>query len=352
MASTQVWDILPWLCGVPAPERDRQLIMVMKAYIDDSGKDDPPVYVLAGFIARAEQWVGFTDEWADALSRASLSHFKMQDAWTFGGEFKGWPFAERDALLRKLAKIVRRHVLAAISARVAHDDYREVFEGQVTPFIDRAYLFLYWNVMYSAFQWQIDNNFNEPIDFVYDEQVYDADIVNLHFSPFLSTAPKPFRSRIGNRPVHADDKRVLPLQAADMYAWHLRRLFYERGRGKRLSTAALDTLSEIPHVSTPLSRDVLENANRQLHEFVRQDGKMFPYEVQQMLENVDAILSMANFERVRDGAPNSVIPVSAIPASGMRRFVLVHNCPRFHNPHLHRRAGDSCLAEYARDAVT
>jgi len=342
-APHQVWDLLPWLCGVAEPQRSKQLIMVMKAFIDDSGKDDPPVYVLAGYIARAEQWVAFSDEWSAALHEAGLTHFKMQDAFTLSGEFKDWTPERRDQALVRFASIIRKNVLAGISATVMHDDYKEVFSGRVTKFLDRAYLFLFSFVQYSAMLWQIHNNFDEPIDFVYDEQLHDSDVLNDKFGDMLSHAPEEFRRRAGNRPVHASDKIVLPLQAADLFAWHVRRVYYERTRHRRANTAAMPILNEIPHEQTHLSKERLANMLRGLSDEAASRGTLYPYEVKAMVENMDRILSMSNAEKISNASPGDLVSLTAIPASGMSRFRFVHSCPRVRTSHLHRKAGDDCL---------
>jgi hypothetical protein len=339
------WDILPWLSGVPVLDRDRHLIMVMQAYVDDSGKDDPPLYVLGGYIARAEQWARFSDQWKAALDESGLSHFKMQDAFTLSGEFKGWTQDRRDEALRRFASIIRDNVLAAISATVMHDDYKEVFSGRVTKFLDRAYLFLFSYVQYSAMLWQIHNNFDEPIDFIFDEQLHDSDIINDKFGDMLSSAPGQFRKRAGSRPVHASDKIVLPLQAADMFAWHVRRVYYERGRGSRVNTAAIPILNEISHEQTHLSKERLVSMLQGLSAEAASRGTMYPYEIKAMIENMDRILSMSNAAKIAKSSPGDLVSMTAIPASGMSRFRFVHSCPRVRTSHLHRKAGDDCLGE-------
>lgn len=40
---------------------------MMEAYVDDSGTGDPPVFLLAGFVGRAERWAEFSERWIEAL---------------------------------------------------------------------------------------------------------------------------------------------------------------------------------------------------------------------------------------------------------------------------------------------
>ena len=44
--------------------------MVLRAYIDESehqASEGPPVFVMGGFIAPAESWAKFSDEWQEVL---------------------------------------------------------------------------------------------------------------------------------------------------------------------------------------------------------------------------------------------------------------------------------------------
>ena len=64
--------------------------MTLKAYIDDSGIGDQPVYCLAGWIASAEKWSAFTKDWEAVLRmRPSIRFFKANEAKNGDGEFNG-----------------------------------------------------------------------------------------------------------------------------------------------------------------------------------------------------------------------------------------------------------------------
>src|SRR5207245_632978 len=64
-----------------------------------------------------------------------------------------------------------------------------------------------------------------PIEFIFDEQEGVDDDINLFFSHMKKNIPRKARKLIDGVPVFKNDKdkRFLPLQAADMLAWHLRR---------------------------------------------------------------------------------------------------------------------------------
>jgi hypothetical protein len=56
---------------------------MLKAYFDDSGRGQDPVFVLAGFLSTAGRWAAFNEDWRKELDREpTLGRFKMQHAMT------------------------------------------------------------------------------------------------------------------------------------------------------------------------------------------------------------------------------------------------------------------------------
>jgi hypothetical protein len=62
------------------------------------------------------------------------------------------------------------------------------------------------------------------------------------FDEFMGGAAPELAARIADAPEFKDDKCVLPLQAADLIAWHIRRHIYEMQRGAELDTAIYSEL--------------------------------------------------------------------------------------------------------------
>jgi hypothetical protein len=68
----------------------RRWLVVMRLYVDTSGKDNDLVRVAAGYLASAAQWEKFEAEWARALRSAKVNAFHATDFFSFKGEFNGW----------------------------------------------------------------------------------------------------------------------------------------------------------------------------------------------------------------------------------------------------------------------
>ena len=67
----------------------------------------------------------------------------------------------------------------------------------------------------------------EPADFIFDEQGGESSKALSHWDSFYNGLPSDYRVRIARRPIHDDDKRLMPLQAGDLLAWFIRRHLYD-----------------------------------------------------------------------------------------------------------------------------
>jgi hypothetical protein len=110
------WDILlnHWIA----------LMTEYAVYLDDSGHpDNQPYVVVAGFVAREEQWLAFESAWRSALKRNVLgSVFHMV-------EFESGPKTKaKGKILEDLTTTISSHVQGAFSVFVDMEAYRKVNE--------------------------------------------------------------------------------------------------------------------------------------------------------------------------------------------------------------------------------
>jgi hypothetical protein len=213
MPLRQVWEVAPHLCGFTADVMRRRLILTLKVFIDESGKDGP-VFVMGGFIARAEQWAAFNEEWQAILeSPPRTDAFHMAQA----------KWAGQDSKLPKLVEVIKRHAITGIAVTVFNEDYAKAFKGKIASRMDRPYFVIFYWIIVSACFWQLENNLDEKMDFVFDEQDDMAPFIQSILGSLISEGPPEIKSRVGVLPVYANDRHVLPLQAADILCWCLRR---------------------------------------------------------------------------------------------------------------------------------
>jgi len=88
---------------------------------------------------------------------------------------------------------------------------------------EAAYTFGLYRFIDGVLRIFYDLGIREPIDFIFDEKQRAGDMAESVWGVFAADVPPELRPLLGARPIHRDDKRERPLQAADMLAWHVRR---------------------------------------------------------------------------------------------------------------------------------
>lgn len=218
--------------GLPSSERNKRWIVILQAFIDDSGTQGPqPFFSLGGFISTADRWARFSDEWKTELDREpSIPYFKMTEAFfPKKGPFKGWKQRAIERRVCEFVKIIQKHAMLRVSCSMRRDDYRELFgdrffrAGSALRKINHPYFFCFWALIHGIIDFQRQNGWDTSIDFIFDEQGgMGTETVRWH-PIFKKTAPPHLQSYFGSPPIFRDDKEFLPLQAADLYAWSIRR---------------------------------------------------------------------------------------------------------------------------------
>ncbi|SNT35002.1 Protein of unknown function [Tardiphaga sp. OK246] len=217
----------------------------MLAHIDASGNmGQQPVYVMAGYFAPVNSWETFSRDWRVALETPrSAQVIKASHLMACDKAFKGWSADERDQKLKVLATVINRHVLGSINIVVPVESWRKHFKGKLDRgYHDRPYYFAVHNLMATLVKYAHFKGMNTKIDFVFDSE--DAEPIaeiQSTYADFVRTAPPHFRPYLGGAPIFRKDEDVLPLQAADLLAWHVRRAYVEAQRKTpRSDTSVID----------------------------------------------------------------------------------------------------------------
>lgn len=210
-ASAPVWALV---CHFPGEKRRKRQLLVMKAYIDDSGNSGPIAFVLAGYIAPAEAWARFSDAWQAVLDiHPAIPRFKMSEA------HGSWSQAEWITRLPLLYRVIEDHVSASVSFALPYDIYREVFAGK--DVVDNPYHLAFADIIGLVILNQERLGITEPIDFIFDRG--NSQLVMNGWERFIQPLPEAIKKKLGKYPIAGDDEDMLPLQAADLIAWWKRR---------------------------------------------------------------------------------------------------------------------------------
>lgn len=255
-ASKRIWAEVS---GIPSDKRGRRLLMVLQAFIDDSGSaPNQGICVLGGFIAPAERWAQFADEWDAELKRApGADYFKLFEADKLEGQFarsKGWTEELRDERIAALCRLIYHNSIMRVHAAIRHEDFEKHLRtlpsfGHRRLASDHPYLTVYSRLLAVVSAVAPLFGVEEKCDFYFDEQGtfakealgqwnnferINAKYAEQHGSALISTMPR-----------FVSDKDFVPLQAADLYAGSLRKMF--------LQFPAIYELDRIPLASSVIT---------------------------------------------------------------------------------------------------
>lgn len=195
--------------------------MDLQGYFDDSGSHkENEIYVLAGFISTIEKWEKFNKAWRSKLDEGfGLRYFKMSEAMSLTGQFaSGWTSGLRDQLVLELSEIIKEHVLVRVDSVVFRKDYEEVVH-KTHPSITDPYFVVFYQLVFAAHTYQLENKYSK-CELIFDEQGNFDKRIYKTWREGQELAPTEERKALmESSPLFRDDKKNLPLQAADLYAW-------------------------------------------------------------------------------------------------------------------------------------
>lgn len=219
-----------FLSGLPGEKRRRRKLVPMQAFVDDSGhKGGPPHFVLAGLVAPAENWAAFSEEWAACLSETpAIPIFKMREAAGRNGHFRHFTEKERDDKVRRLAKIINRYADFYTYSIIDLSAHAETWGTlALKPHHEPYFWPFHTTIMATCFQlW--DLGWRERFEIFFDEQVIFGPRAKLWYPVVREVInyKEPEASQIlPIDPVFRTDDEFLPIQAADLFAWWIRRNF-------------------------------------------------------------------------------------------------------------------------------
>lgn len=194
-------------------------MVAVRAFIDDScDTTNHRVLVLAGYVADLETWARFTEEWNEMLRLTGLSSFKMSAVGT-----------SPDSLVRAGAfyRIIENHLNLPIAVAIDLNGLKAALEKYGMQHLSNAY-----EHAYRAMIDQVALNHDAfgadgPIEFIFDKHGAERSVTE-GFEEFKSFHPAVVNKQYP-RPRFEDDRYFVPLQAADLLAWHVRQHWLREG---------------------------------------------------------------------------------------------------------------------------
>lgn len=191
---------------------------MLQGYVDDSGSaSEGRRLYLAGYIMAAERWKDFSSDWQRALDAPpAVRSLHMAVS------FRGWSRQDRAKKLDQLVSVLRAYRPLSIECRISAEDYKSIVAPEAPHDLRHAY-----GVCFHAFLVQSalmihGQGLQGPLDFVFDEQGNVGLDAAIWYEVIKQLPGPPVSNILGGAPIFRSDDEVLPLQAADMLAWHRR----------------------------------------------------------------------------------------------------------------------------------
>jgi hypothetical protein len=210
--------------------------MNFQAFIDESISADE--FVLAGHIGTPENLATFAREWESLLPKfGTLAengkyHFKMSE------------MAESDERMKRVPvfyKLIEDNVISSVSYRINLIDFaraQERVHAIASRFNWNIHFGLWASPHFFAFRGLLDKFHEErekfqsklpldqKIDFIFDDRTEKGPILKA-WDEHLEVKEEHVRAYYGATPRFENDQQVLPLQAADLWAWWVREWYEE-----------------------------------------------------------------------------------------------------------------------------
>src|SRR5882672_3149158 len=251
--------------GYPREARAAKVLVMLQAFIDDSASEqgDRNLF-LAGYIQRAPVWTAFSDDWQLVLaSHPKIAHLHMVEAESLRGEFRGWSASQRDLKIQALAEVIERHGAVSIVCSISRNIFNSVLKPIAPYALSSPYFYCFYGIIITAARWALARNGNVPIDFIFDEHGALGTEASGWYEVIRQLQKPEIQQFLGSTPVFRDDKKFLPLQAADMLAWHLRRK--NESRNATEDRPFSDRLQNVgDHIGVVITEDFLKSWAEQM----------------------------------------------------------------------------------------
>jgi uncharacterized protein DUF3800 len=212
---------------------------VLQAYLDESGRgQESAAYVVAGFIAPVEAWLKFGHIWQAELDRPPpirvlKARLGMHDS-----------YPER---IDEFVKVIRGHVSFRTRITIPHRHYIKTFKGKVDKRFDNPFWVPTYSAIMVTLRFLAVRGITEKVNFIFDNaKTKEKKLIRSGWDFYKTFAAREIKPLIGDEPDFRADDTVLPLQAADMYAWHARQHALALSRGDTYKHPVWTALNSIP----------------------------------------------------------------------------------------------------------
>lgn len=196
--------------------------MVLQLFIDDS-VEVGNVTVLAGYMADSEKWGDFSRDWSQLLTiRPQWSSFKMSNIMTNGGD-------ETHERAMFHYRCIEDHLETGFCVAVPHEPLaRLVAEFRLADKWKNPYFMAYIVLISVIRHYMVNNRPGEVVEITFDTQLGEYRTVLDSWNLMVERNAGDIRPFSGP-PAFERDEDFLGLQAADLFAWLVRKKYKDVG---------------------------------------------------------------------------------------------------------------------------
>jgi hypothetical protein len=192
----------------------------MEAYFDESGTHHGSrAMVVAGHLFSPEGAAGITRDFDSALKQFGVPYFRMSQCANGAGPFKSLSTDDRIALEKKLIVSIHLRMEAGFALAIAVNEYYRLTDERFRNARGDAYSFCCQWCLHQVGLWADKNSVDDSVKYFFESGHATAERTNAYFNKIRlnEEATKKYRYKSHT---FADKKTLLPLQVADILAWH------------------------------------------------------------------------------------------------------------------------------------
>jgi Protein of unknown function (DUF3800) len=225
------------------------IVMIVQAYLDESGHGQKDIFVFGGLMASCADAARLSDAWERELRRSpAISCIKASEIYN---PKNPWRSPYREERLSKFVKMIGDHIGGAIRFRLPWSAYNiHVLQSRrIRKQPNSPWFFAFYAMMFNLIAPYVLNHIHDEFQFIYDCQVGAENKLRRGHQKLIESFPENCAKWLAGPPIPADDKKVMPLQAADLIAWHTRQAAIRELRGEpNYTDPTWEAIKELPAV--------------------------------------------------------------------------------------------------------
>lgn len=171
----------------------------------------------------------------------------------------GLPPREKNVL--EFVYLIRKYTRRSIKVAIDYSRFNRVlkFEQAVEKnkwFLKKPYETALTGIIAGLLSFVEFETSREKIEFIFDEGLAEPKKLAAIYKHVVSKTPRHVAELV-DEPRFCDDKKFMPLQAADLFAWHVRREHSELAHGRNFESPVSRALLEIPVLDFSMDEDEL-----------------------------------------------------------------------------------------------